>query len=296
MTTAQTPIRKKDVGFADKPALMALRALFPVLATFAPGLATKISLRLFLTPQRFKTPKWEMEYQDSARRGSIRVGGNQVVTYAWGDSRRRILLCHSWGGRGTQLASFIKPLVERGFTVVTFDAPAHGRSTGKRTDMMEYSSTIYEMVRHYDGFEGILGHSFGAGNAMFSKRFYGFEAKKIVLIGCFAHGEWVTERFGEILNIPAKIIARMRNLLEEKYDYRLQWKELDIVQIVNRDPASIMLVHDRDDKEIPYFNATKFLEACKGKVAFIGSDKLGHRRVLRDPKIITDVCDFFLSA
>lgn len=296
MNTAQTPVRKNNVGFADKPAIGALRALFPLLSIVIPGLATKISLHIFLTPQRFKTPKWEMEYQDAAKRGSITVGGHRIATYSWGSGVRKILLCHSWGGRGTQLASFVKPLVERGFTVMTFDAPAHGRSTGKQTDMMEYSSTIYEMVQVYGDFDCIVGHSFGAGNTMFSKQLYGFDVRKIVLIGCFAHGAWVTERFGEVLNIPSKIIVRMRRLLEEKYDNRLKWDELDIVSMVDKDPSTIMLVHDRDDSEIPYFNATKFLETCGGKVAFLGSDKLGHRRVLRDAKTIDQVCEFIAAA
>jgi pimeloyl-ACP methyl ester carboxylesterase len=296
MSTVSAAIKKNDVGFADKPAIGALRMLFPVVSKLAPGLATRMALHLFLTPQRFKTPGWEMEYQNSARRGSVGVGGHQVVTYSWGNGARKILLCHSWGGRGTQLAAFVKPLVERNCTVVAFDAPAHGRSTGKRTDMMEYSLTIHQMVKKHGEFDGIIGHSFGAGNTMFAKQVYGFDAKKIVLIGCFAHGAWVTERFGEVLRIPSKIVARMRRLLEEKYDNRLKWSELDIVRMVGRDSSNILLVHDKDDKEIPYFNATKFLESCGKKIDFLGSNKLGHRRVLRDAKVVSQVCDFIAPA
>ncbi|HEX7047697.1 MAG TPA: alpha/beta hydrolase [Gammaproteobacteria bacterium] len=292
MSVVRKPVAQIDVGFVDKPAIQLLRVLFPILSKLAPSLAAKISLRIFLTPQRFKTPKWEMEYQRSATRRSIRVGDHRVETYSWGEGSRKILLCHSWGGRGTQLASFVKPLVERNCTVVTFDAPAHGRSTGKFTDMVEYSSTINEVVRNYDGFDAIIGHSFGAGNTMYSKHLYGFDVERIVLIGCFAHGSWVTERFGEILNIPSKIVARMRGLLEEKYDNLLRWDELDIVRMVDRDSSRVMLVHDMDDKEIPYFNAMKFMETCEAKVVFVSSNKLGHRRILRDARIVGEVCDF----
>jgi predicted esterase len=296
MQATQTPARKNDVGFANKPAMGALRALFPMLSLLAPGLATKMSLRIFLTPQRFKTPAWEQEHQDTAKRSSISVGDHRIATYSWGQGGRKILLCHSWGGRGTQLASFIQPLLERGFTVMTFDAPAHGRSTGKRTDMMEYSSTIHEMVKRHGEFDAIIGHSFGAGNTMLSKHLYGFDVKRIVLIGCFAHGAWVTERFGEVLNIPSRIIARMRGLLEKKYQGRLKWDELDIVNMVDKETSQVMLVHDRDDKEIPYFNAMRFLKICRKKVAFVDSDKLGHRRILRDSRVIGEVCNFVATA
>lgn len=291
MSTVQTN-KKNEVGFAEKPALALLRTLFPVISFFAPGLATKASLKIFLTPQRFKTPGWEMEYQNTATRERLDVGGKPVEVYTWGDGPKTILLCHSWGGRGTQLASFVNPLVERGCKVVTFDAPAHGRSAGKRTDMMEYSAAINAVVRRYGAFDGIVGHSFGAGNTMFSKSLYGFDVGKIVLIGCFAHGAWITERFGQVLNIPAKIVSRMRLLLEAKYDGRLRWDDLDIVRMVKDDSSDIMLVHDRDDREIPFFNAMAFLEACKEKVTFLDSVKLGHRRLLRDQRIIRGVCDF----
>src|SRR5690606_25261035 len=128
-----------------------------------------------------------------------------------------------------------------------------------------------------------------------SKYLYGFDVEKIVLIGCFAHGFWVTERFGEILNIPSKIIMRMCRLLEEKYNNLLKWDELDITKLVERDSSSVMLIHDTDDKEIPYSNATKFLEACEEKLVFVSSNKLGHRRILRDARIIAEVCNFIAS-
>jgi len=42
-----------------------------------------------------------------------------------------VLLVHGWGGRGAQLASFVEPLVARGFSVLTFDAPGHGASAAR---------------------------------------------------------------------------------------------------------------------------------------------------------------------
>ena len=158
--------------------------------------------------------------------------------------------------------------------------------------MMEYSSTINGVINACGDVHAIIGHSFGAGNTMFSKQLYGFKVNKIVLVGCFAHGAWVTEKFGEVLNIPSKIILRMRERLEKKYDNRLKWNELDIVEMVSSDSSDVMLVHDRDDREIPYFNAVKFLDSCKDKITFLGTEGLGHRRVLRDSEVVKQISDF----
>lgn len=282
-----------DVGFVKKPGMRLLRLIFSVLAKVSPRSAAALSLRLFLTPQRHRIPSWQKPFIASAERQALTVAGKKVVVYTWGKSSKKILLCHSWGGRGTQLAAFVKPLLDLGYTVFAFDAPAHGQSTGRQTDMMEYSATIHELVRSVGPFYGIIGHSFGAGNALLAKREYGFPAEKMALIGCFAHGSWVTDRFGEALNIPSAVIARMRRLLEERYGGRLQWERLAITDMVKAESARILLVHDKDDKEVPYSHAQLLITACSGKAELYTTEGLGHRRILRDPSVLVQICDFF---
>src|SRR5438105_1441963 len=54
----------------------------------------------------------------------------EVAVYRWGKADRRILLVHGWGGKAAQFFSFVGPLLENGFEVIAFDAPAHGLSSG----------------------------------------------------------------------------------------------------------------------------------------------------------------------
>ena len=53
--------------------------------------------------------------------------GAAVRGHVWG-AGPVVYLVHGWGGRGSQLASFVEPLLAGGFRVVMFDAPAHGDS------------------------------------------------------------------------------------------------------------------------------------------------------------------------
>lgn len=293
MTSTQKNRSTADVGFAKKFGVRLLRFAFSNLSRLMPETAAAFSLQLFLTPQRHRTPAWEQPFLASARKQALSVAGKDVIVYTWGESSNRILLCHSWGGRGTQLAAFVKPLLGLGHSVVAFDAPAHGQSTGRRTDMMEYSATVNEIVRFAGPFQGIIGHSFGAGNALFAKREYGFQAEKIVLIGCFVHGAWITDRFGEALSIPAGVIARMRQRLEEQYGGRLRWDRLAISDMARGERAQLLLVHDRDDKEIPYSHAQQLFAACSNNAELYSTAGLGHRRILRDPGVLAKVCEFF---
>lgn len=286
-----TPKKSQRVGFADKPGIAALRILFPILAKVAPKGAAKLALKIFLKPPRHKEPAWEAHFSESAEREDVQSDGQKVVVYSWGRGEKKILLCHAWGGRGTQLAKFIEPLVSAGYRVIAFDAPGHGRSSGKATDMMEYSAAIHAVERHFGGVEALVAHSFGAGNAMFSVSRFRIQTSKIVLIGCFCHGKWVIEKFGEILNIPTQVVAKMCRALENKYEGHLLWDNLDIVEMLRTSGIPALIVHDEDDREIPYEHARKFRN-IEQRIWFHDTQKLGHRRIVQNSLVIGRVVDF----
>jgi pimeloyl-ACP methyl ester carboxylesterase len=281
-------------GFADKPVAKFARSLFPAFARLAPNAAANVALKLFLSPPRVKTPGWERPFMESAATGTLSVYGRPFCTYSWGNGERSIVLCHSWGGRASQLGNFIGPLTAAGFRVIGFDAPAHGASAGKQTDMMEYSAAINAVVTHFGPVHGILGHSFGAGNSLFAWEQFGFEVSRMALIGCFSSATGVTERFGEILGIPEVVLVEMRAALERRHEGKLNWASLDIGRFAQNYPGELLMVHDRDDHEIPYFHAEKIIEsATRPGVTLMSTSKKGHRRILRDQQVIARVTEFF---
>ena len=284
-------------GFADKPVAKFARSLFPLFAKLTPDAAANFALKLFLSPPRVKTPGWERPFAESATIDTLLVHDKPFRTYTWGRGDRTIVMCHSWGGRSTQLGNFIEPMVAAGLQVVGFDAPAHGASAGKQTDMMEYSAAINAVVAHFGPVHGILGHSFGAGNSLFAWDRFGFNVPRMALIGCFSNATWVTDRFGEILGIPKVVLVKMRAELEQRYEGKLNWASLDIGSFAQRFPGELLMVHDRDDQEIPYFHAEKIMAtAARPGVTLVSTSGQGHRRILRDRQVITRVADFFSAA
>lgn len=281
-------------GFADKPVARFARSLFPAFARLAPDVAANFALKLFLSPPRVKTPAWERPFIEGADTATLSVCNRPFRTYSWGGGKRTIVLCHSWGGRASQLGNFIAPLNAAGFRVVGFDAPAHGASEGKRTDMMEYSAAINAVVTHFSQVHGIVGHSFGAGNSLFAWERFGFEVSRMALIGCFSNATWVTERFGEILGIPEAVLVDMRATLERRHEGKLNWASLDIGRFAQSYPGELLMVHDRDDQEIPYFHAEKIVAtAARPGVSLMSTSGQGHRRILRDQQVIARVTNFF---
>ncbi|MFW6193451.1 MAG: alpha/beta hydrolase [Gemmatimonadota bacterium] len=65
-----------------------------------------------------------------------------MATYAWGEEGPTVLLVHGWSSHTGHMTGFVDPLLRRGFRVVAFDGPAHGRSPGARTDIFELRPTL----------------------------------------------------------------------------------------------------------------------------------------------------------
>ena len=100
------------------------RAVFRSADLLAPNLAGRIARDIWFTvpPRLAATP-----LPDGGRSFEVESLGAVVRGHVWGDGPV-VYLVHGWGGRGSQLASFVEPLLVAGFRVVMFDAPAHGDS------------------------------------------------------------------------------------------------------------------------------------------------------------------------
>ena len=96
------------------------------------------------------------------------IKGRILKAYEWGSGEETALLVHGWESRGTALRSFVPGLLEKGYRVVAFDAPAHGNSAGKRTNLVEFAGSIKAIINRIGGVHGIIAHSFGGASTVFA--------------------------------------------------------------------------------------------------------------------------------
>src|SRR5690349_19300293 len=128
--------------------LRIVRWWFPKLEKFAQPLATRLFVQLFFTPLHYGFQEKELEWVHKARLFSFPVNGRKVQAYAWGDeSHPVVLFIHGWAGRATQFRKFFPVLLKAGFQVVAFDGPAHGKSEGKRTNILEFRAALEQMIK-----------------------------------------------------------------------------------------------------------------------------------------------------
>ena len=72
-------------------------------------------------------------------------------------------------------------LIEAGYKVYSFDAPAHGNSNGKHTHMLEFAELIFKMKKLYPEIESVIGHSIGGAACIYALT-QGLNAENVLLL------------------------------------------------------------------------------------------------------------------
>ncbi len=143
------------------PKLIRLSSKF--ISFISPKLITFFMAKLFTTPTKHTIPKRELEMDSKSKQKliEIRAVNKKVMLYQYGESEKKILLAHGWSGRGTQLFKIADELLKVGYSTISFDAPAHGKSPEKTTIMSEFVETIVEIEKQFGPFKAAVGHSLG---------------------------------------------------------------------------------------------------------------------------------------
>jgi pimeloyl-ACP methyl ester carboxylesterase len=271
--------------------LNAAKITFRVTGWVSPNLAGVLALRLFMTPPKFPIPRKELNIRKSARLAMRTIQGEQIAVRSWGEGPN-VLLCHGWGGRGTQFFVLIEALVEAGYRAIAFDAPAHGDSSGKRTNMLMASRTIAGIVEKEAPISAVIGHSFGCGTALLAIDRYQIPSHKVILFSCFTDTLWITQQFAAAFSISEPIIEAMRHTAKQRYadhfDKPWDWLALSPVNTIKKVTGDLLLIHDKNDTKVPYQHAVKLKEIAPA-IQLLTTERLGHKKILMNKQCI-DAC------
>ena len=261
-----------------------VRAYIRALAYVSPQATGRFALRLFSTPRRHHRPAWERQIADSGERVTLGPG---LAARAWG-SGPVVLLLHGWEGRGTQLGRFVAPFAAAGFRVIAVDGPAHGESDGTRTDMIEHTEAVRRIGRELGPLAGIVAHSFGgAATTLAIER--GLDVRSVVLISSPTSVQDVIGRFAVLVGLRDQSLAAFRAALEQQTGVPL--RDIEIYERVSALQVPALIVHDRDDREVPFHDAERLTARWPG-AHFYPTEGLGHRRILKDDDVIRRAVEF----
>jgi predicted alpha/beta hydrolase family esterase len=187
---------------------------------------------------------------------------------------------------------FVEPLLERGFQVVAFDAPAHGASSGFRTTLLKSAASLKRVAASVASPCAIVGHSFGGvvGAVAASDRVDHAlgETRRLVVISSPNRMADVLNRFGAQLDVAPASVAVMKECIEKVASRPIEALSTGAFIAASGLPA--MVIHDKNDKEVPVAEG-EAIAAVSG-TRFVMTTGLGHRRILLSPFVVDAVVDF----
>lgn len=269
-----------------------MRTKFKVLSLIAPGFAAAAAFELFCTPQERarKRDHTIFKYADIL---TEMHDGRKIHGYRWNKGKPvKVMILHGFASAAHRFHHYVAPLVEKGYEVLAFDAPAHGGSEGRSVNALQYSQMIEAMVKKYGPVKGFIAHSFGGlALSLALENIRHDESTRVVLIAPATETSTAADIAFRMLRIQnKKVRTEFDAIIFAKSGRQTSW--FSVNRAIKNIKASVLWIHDEDDDVTPLDDALKTRDQQLPNVQFAITQGLGHRKIYRDSKIKKQVVDF----
>lgn len=275
----------------QKLGLAYYRTNLRLLALVSPEKAARKALKLFSTPFAKSTSKPAPIFEEGElltfKLGDILITGNR-----WNHpAKKKVLIVHGFESGSKNFYQYIVELIRHDFEVLAFDAPARGRSGGKRITLPDYVEMVSTVIGKYGPIEHYLAHSFGGLTLMHALEKSSNEAfSRIALVAPATESTSAVDRFFRMFNLGENVRLHFDELVVKKGGVHLS--HYSIRRAITNLKAHILWIHDATDKVTPLQDALKVKEDNHPNLDFMITTGLGHRRIYRDEKVLKTVIDF----
>ncbi|MFD2742585.1 MULTISPECIES: alpha/beta hydrolase [Sphingobacterium] len=201
-----------------------------------------------------------------------------------------ILFAHGWGGSIQNFKYLIRPALERNISLIGFDAPAHGASTGKQTHIIEFKEVIKYCLDQLNDYEKVIviGHSLGAAAAILAV----MESPKVKVDHLFAVAapadlKRIFDDYVTTMNISVQDATNIATYVKEKINLDFDsenWRNKPLPKHLKQ----ITFIHGKEDDVIPIEDIVDLAENWKldamNTVRILEAP--GHYNILKSPEAI----------
>lgn len=276
----------------QKLAILFIRVKFKFVSLVSKRLAAQQAFKLFCTPLA-DPPKRKPTIFKWAEELQFKLNGLNIRGYRWNYQKpEKVLILHGFGSAAYKFNTYVEPLIDKGYVVLAFDAPAHGSSDGKTVNALEYSEMIIQVVKRYGPINKFIAHSFGGiALALALEKMKHDENTKVVFIAPATETSSAIESAFKMLGLKNKEVKReFENIIIEKSGQHPNW--FSIKRAMKNIKANILWVHDEDDDSTPVEDALKVKEKNFPNIEFVITQGLGHRRIYHDKDVKKKVLSF----
>ena len=276
---------------SQRLALNYIRTKFKLLSTISKKKAAEKAFELFCTPQtrnRKKLPK----IFETAEKLHFELDG--VVVRGWRFNHpvnKKVMVIHGFESSGINFDRYIKPLMKKGYEVLVFDAPAHGKSGGKKINAPLYKRTIQEVYKRFGPVQSFMAHSFGGLAVSLALEEISHTADyRLVLIAPATETSTAIDTFFRFLQLDPAIRPEFEKNILTAGGVSSNW--YSIKRAMKHIRAKVLWFHDEDDEVTPLSDVMKVKAENYPNIEFVITKGLGHRRIYRDNKVSKSVVEF----
>ena len=269
--------------------LRLLKMLIATISKFAPQYVARYGFDMFITPKRRPFTDKQRSFLETGERFSIPFQSYDLVAYRWG-AGKRVLLVHGWESNSAVMEYFVNPLVNAGYEVIALDCPAHGNSSGKQVDLLQYGESILCTINYLGGVHALIAHSIGAtASAVVLGTHMHYTIQKTVLISPIDRMTNIFALYANGLGLNTNVQDAIYNILEKRFGHPPQYYSNP--DLLEHYPHPMLIVHDKDDRVVPFSWGQAIGEKVKSARVLV-TNGLGHRRILKDDKTIEHIIGF----
>jgi pimeloyl-ACP methyl ester carboxylesterase len=249
--------------------------------------ALEAACRAFAIPDRVPATAREVAFLATAARSRLRVDAQDIVYWTFGTGPC-VLLVHGWCSRGSHLMGFVEPLVAKGFSVVLFDAPAHGDSGGVVSSMIHAGQAVLALVRTLGDVHALISHSGGSTAALWALA-NGLSVEKSVHIAGPSSVKQVVIDSAHAHGLGPNEAQAFERWVEAFTSIRLD--SADLRALTSGLGHQGLIVHDAGDRVVNLSQSQALHYAWTSSTLVI-TDGFGHRRILNAPQTLTAIAGF----
>jgi pimeloyl-ACP methyl ester carboxylesterase len=273
-------------------AIAYIRTKFKILASISKRKAAEEAFTLFCTPL-IKPIKEIPQLFKEAESLQFESNGLKVQGYRWNHpQQKKVMVLHGFSSAACKFERYIASLIDKGYEVLAFDAPAHGNSEGKTVNVVQYSDMVKKAMSLYGPIDSFIAHSFGGLAISLTLEVIPHdEHTKVVFIAPATETTSAVKTAFEILQLNnSKVKEIFNNIIYELGGKPTEW--YSIKRAMKNIKAKILWIHDEDDDVTPIADVLKVKEDQYPNIEFIFTKGLGHRKIYRDNAVRSAVINF----
>jgi len=219
--------------------------------------------------------------------------------YEWHSANKEnkvVLLSHGWGGHALNFAHIIHQLIEDGFNVVAYDSPAHGKSSGKQTNLFHNTQALQKVAEHSGPVYALIGHSFGTlANAyaldLCKENNCLSKVEKFILIAGPNRVADIFASFAQAMKLPNTVLTIFHQKVQAISKRNIE--TMSAVEFLKYYRGESLLIHDQSDRIVPFSEAETVARGIEGNL--FATTGFGHFRILAAKNVLKKITNFLTS-